>query len=249
MIVKTVNTYDIQINGQLLRIADQAELKVDIPPYKIKNLLLNEPRGNKYVNLITYNINCEEQILEVFLDTSNIIDNRDILLKSFIASLVDRGRINKKMMYQLRLDGEDILYKHDELQISSLFEAHNSGEFYTINDKKLKIEETVLNLEVNNLTEIKSSILEIYQADLDYLILYNSGIFAIVNKNGDIIPYPVIEVISLLYKKYKGEELTGLTGNNIEINNNSFLYKYYLIANSQFYIDDTDIYSEGFIIK
>src|SRR5699024_11915822 len=96
--------------------------------YKIKNLLLNEPRGNKYVNLITYNINCEEQILEVFLDTSNIIDNRDILLKSFIASLVDRGRINKKMMYQLRLDGEDILYKHDELQISSLFEAHNSGE-------------------------------------------------------------------------------------------------------------------------
>lgn len=249
MIVKTINTYDIQINGQLLRIADQAELKVDIPPYKNKNLLLNEPRGSKYINLITYNVSRDEEVLEVFLDTSNGIDNKDILLKSFIVSLVDRGRINKKMMYQVRLDGENILYNHDELQISSLFEVHNSGEFYTINNKKLKVEETVLNLEVNNLAEIKSSILEIYQPDLDYLILYNSGIFAIVNKNGDIIPYPVIEVISLLYKKYKGEELTDLTGNNIKINNNSFLHKYYLIANSQFYIDDTDIYEEGFIIK
>lgn len=249
MITKTINSYDIHINGQLLRIVEQGELAVDVPPYKSKSLLLNEPRGNKYVNLITYRQNTSTDTLEVTLDSVNIIDNKDVLLKSFIASLVDRKRIKELEAYYLSLQEDQLTYGNDELNVSSLYEVQNREDFFLVNGMKLKLQETNLELEVKNLSAIKSAIGKIQRADADYLVLYNKGIHISVNKNNDIIPYPIVEVISVLKNVYQGETLMTLSNNNVEINNGKFKYEYYLISNSQFYIDDTDIYNEGFIIK
>lgn len=249
MITKIINSYDIHINGQLLRIVEQGELSVDVGAYKSKSLLLNEPRGNKYVNLITYKENSERDLLEVTLDSINIIDNKDILLKSFIASLVDRKRIQQQYQYHLSLDDEQLIYRNDELSGSFLYEVENSQDFFLVNDMKIKLHETDLVLEVNNLSVIKEAILDIQREEVDYLVLYNEGVNISVNRNNDIIPYPILEVISSLNKVYQGETLRTLNNETVEINDNKFNYIYRLISNSQFYIDNTDIYKEGFIIK
>lgn len=248
MITKIINSYDIQINGQLLRVVEAGEFTGSAAPFNSKTLLINEPRGNKYINLITYRENPENDILEITLDSSDIIDNRELLLKSFVKSLVDRKRIKEREKYSLLLDGEGLAYSNEELCSSIIYEVNKNNDSYSINGKTLKIVETELQIEVNNLTDIKALIAEI-EHDFDFLVLYNKGKFISVKKNGRIIPYPVIEVISLLTGKYQGAQLTALTGDNVEIKNNKVNYKYYLVSNSQFYIDDTDIYKEGFIIK
>lgn len=248
MITKIINSYDIQINGQLLRVVEAGELKVSAAPFNSKTLLMNEPRGNKYINLITYRENPESDILEITLDGSDIVDNKEILLKSFVQSLVDRKRIKERENYPLLLDGKELAYRNEDLCSSLLYEINQNNDIYSVNDKTLKIVETELEIEVNNLTGIRDLIEEI-EHNFDFLVLYNKEKCISVNKNGRIIPYPVIEVISLLAEKYQGAQLKVLTGDNIEIKNNKFNYKYYLVSNSQFYIDDTDIYEEGFIIK
>lgn len=249
MITKIINSYDIHINGQLLRIVEAGELAVDVEPFKSKSLLLNEPRGNKYVNLITYKESSDKDFLEITLDSANIIDNKDILFKAFIASLVDRRRIKQQKEYHLSLQDEEMTYSHDELNTSYLYEIKNNKNSLLVNDKKVKLQETELALEVNNLSVIKETIGKIQREDIDYLVLYNKGVHISVNKNNDIIPYPITEVISILNQEYKGEKLKTLSNKIVEINNNKFDYNYRLISNSQFYIDDTDIYNEGFIIK
>lgn len=249
MITKIINSYDIHINGQLLRIVEQGELAVDVPPFKSKSLLLNEPRGNKYVNLLAYRETTSPDKLEVTLDSVNIIENKDVLLKSFIASLIDRKRIKKQEKYYLSLQDAQLTYSNDELSVSSLYEVQDREDFFLVNGMKLKLQETNLELEVKNLSEIKRAIEIIERADADYLVLYNKGIHISVNKNNDIIPYPIVEVISVLNSVYKRETLMTLSNNSVEINDGKFNYEYYLISNSQFYIDDKDIYNEGFIIK
>lgn len=248
MITKIINSYDIHINGQLLRVVEAGEITVNAVPFNSKTLLMNEPRGNKYINLITYRENLESAVLEITLDGSDIIDNKELLLKSLVKSLVDRKRIKERENYSILLDGEELAYRNEELCFSMLYKINQNNDTYSVNGKTLKIAETELQIEVNNLTEIKALIEEI-EHDFDYLVLYNKGKFISVNKNGSIIPYPVIEVISLLAEKYQGAQLTALTGDDVEIKNNKVNYKYYLVSNSQFYIDDTDIYEEGFIIK
>lgn len=248
MIKKIINSYDIHINGQLLRVVEAGEFKVSAAPFNSKKLLLNEPRGNKYINLITYRENLTSDILEVTLDSSDSIDNEELLLKSFVKSLIDRKRIEEKGYYSLMLDDKKKIYKNDELYSSALYNITQENDVYSVNDKTLKIVETELKIEVNNLTEIKNFIKDI-EGEFGYLVLYNNGQFISVNKNGSIIPYPVIEVISLLNEIYKEAKLTSLTGEEIEITNKQLAYRYFLVSNSQFYIDDTDIYEEGFIIK
>lgn len=246
MIIKTINSYDIQINGQLLRVVEHQELQVDAPPFNSKKLLLNEPRGNKYINLVTYKE--EDEYLKVTLDSPGVITNKEILLKSFIKSLIDRKRIQERNVYTLVLDGEELSYKNEELSSSELLKVNGNEGVYSVHNKSLGIAETDLTLDVNNMTSIKS-LISCIEGDFDYLILLNKNRFVIVDEESSIIPYPIIEVISLLNEKYKGEQFTTLTGNDVEIKNNKFNYGYCLVSNSQFYIDDTDIYEEGFIIK
>lgn len=248
MITKIINSYDIQINGQLLRVVEAGELTVNSASFNSKKLLLNEPRGNKYINLITYRKNPESNILEITLDGADIVSNKEILIKSFVQSLVDRKRIKERENYSLLLDGEELSYRNEDLCSSMIYKVNQNNDIYSVNGKTLKIVETELQIEVNNLTRIKALIEEI-EHSFDFLVLYNKGKFISVNKNRSIIPYPVIEVISLLTEKYQEAQLTVITGDNVEIKNNKFDYKYHLVSNSQFYIDDTDIYEEGFIIK
>ena len=69
MITKIINSYDIHINGQLLRVVEAGELLADAGSFNSKNMLLNEPRGNKYVNLVVYRIKCDAHTLEATLDS------------------------------------------------------------------------------------------------------------------------------------------------------------------------------------
>ena len=248
MITKIINSYDIHINGQLLRVVEAGELLADAGSFNSKNLLLNEPRGNKYVNLVVYRINCDAHTLEATLDSSDEVINKDILLKAFINSLTDRKKIEESDLYTLHLDGETLTYKNDELKSLLLFDVISNNGSYSVNNKDIQKVETELTLEVNNLTEIKLFIEEI-ECTSDYLVLYNQGKFITVNQEKTVIPYPIIEVVSLLNEEYKGDTLTSFTGKNIDIKSNLYTYQYYLISNSQFYIDDTDIYERGFIIK
>lgn len=246
MIVKTINSYDIQINGQLLRIVEGQELVVEARPFNSKKLLLNEPRGNKYINLITYEE--KDGYLKIELDSPSVVSNKEILLKSFIKSLIDRKRIHEQDIYTVVVDEEELRYKKDNLTSLELFEVRTEDDMYCINNKLLKVVETDLLLEVNNMTAIKFAI-STFEYNFDYLILINNDRFITVDKMGSVIPYPVIEVISLLSEKNEGNQFMTITGDKIEVEDNTFNYNYYLVSNSQFYIDDTDIYEEGFIIK
>lgn len=248
MITKVINSYDIHVNGQVLRIVDRNELRVDTPPFKTKELLLKEPRGNKYMTLVTFDDHSTRGTLDITLDGANIINNKDILLKAFVASLVERRRVETQEEYRLSLQEEEIIYRYDELDAAILYKVESRGGFYSVNDKKLKIRKTNLELEINNITLLKKEAYEQNDAMNDYLILYNDGKHIVVNRNNDIIPYPVVEVLSLLAHTKK-ECSTTLTGHHAGIHKDRFKFEYYLISNSQFYIDDTDIYDEGFIIK
>ncbi|WP_281512626.1 hypothetical protein [Mammaliicoccus vitulinus] len=248
MISKVINSYDIQVNGQLLRVVEAREISVEIKSYNNKLLLMNEPRGNKYVNLLVYQIDYNKNFIKVTLDSPDIINNQEILLKIFINSLIDRKIIEEKEIYTLVLNDETLEYANDELAQQTLFKVLQDKGGYKVNSKGLQLVETDLNFEVNNLTEIKTFIESIKHTQ-DYLVLYNAGKFITVNKSNTIIPYPVLEVISMLSEVYKKQRFTTLLDCNVEIHNNNINYQYYLISNSQFYIDDTDIYESGFIIK
>ncbi|AKG74951.1 hypothetical protein [Salinicoccus halodurans] len=249
MIVKTVNSYDIHIHGQLLRVIEKNELRAGPEGFDVKKLLLNEPRGSKYMNLLIFH---EDEItggLTVTLDSITGIENEDVLLKSFVSSLVDRGRIEKKESYSLDFNGRTKKYGQNELIETPLYEVGLTDGLYEVNHKKIKLVETGLHMDIQYITSIKKEIEKLNDSTYDYLVLSNDGKHAAANKNNDILPYPIIEVISLFDRELGTERTTTLNGDDIKIQNGRFEHAYQLISNSQFYIDHTDIYTEGFVIK
>src|SRR5699024_12486391 len=104
-------------------------------------------------------------------------------------------------------------------------------------------------MDIQYITSIKKEIEKLNDSTYDYLVLSNDGKHATANKNNDILPYPIIEVISLFDRELGTERTTTLNGDDIKIQNGRFEHAYQLISNSQFYIDHTDIYTEGFVIK
>lgn len=248
MIVKTVNSYDIHIHGQVLRVVESSELRAAPEGFGVKELLLNEPRGNKYMNLLTFREE-DSGCLEISIDSAAAIENRGILVKSFLSSLVGRGRITGRDRYSVNFNGELEVYDHDGLEETPLYEVTEVAGLHKANGKILKLAETGLRMDIQDITAIKEETENQNDGTYDYLILHNDGKHAVANKNNDILPYPIIEVISLLDSVSGGGNMTTLNGCNIKIQNDRLLHRYQLVANSQFYIDNTDIYREGFVIK
>jgi len=248
MIVKTVNSYDIHIHGQILRVAERSELGAAPDGFEVKELLLNEPRGSKYMNLLTFHEK-DSGDLEISIDSAAGIENGEILVKSFLSSLIDRGRIAGRNRYSVNFDGEMAVYEPEGLEKTPLYEVTGVDGLYNANGKKLKLMETDLRMDIQNITAIKDEIENQNDGSYDYLVLQNDGKHAVAKKNNDILPYPIIEVISLLDDISGCGRMTTLNGEEIKIQNDRFLHRYQLVANSQFYIDSTDIYRKGFVIK
>ncbi|MFD1067978.1 hypothetical protein [Oceanobacillus locisalsi] len=245
MISKVINSYDIHINGQQLRIIEKSELETALQGYENRALMRNEPRGSKYVHLLIFQWN--DNVLEVDLHENESVDNENILLKSLILSLVDRGRINQKESYSVRYNDQIYEYRHDCLTTEKLPEVAKQQNIYLVNDKKISVDEVDIELEIKNITTIKEYIRSKKDGDSDYLVLKQGEKQVVANKNGDILAYPIIEVMAVLAKQFSQEIITFFTG--LKIRAEDMQLHYYLISNSQFYIDHTDIYSQGFVIK
>ncbi|WP_017549809.1 hypothetical protein [Salinicoccus carnicancri] len=248
MIVKTVNSYDIHVYGQVLRVVGRSELEAGPDGFDVAELMLNEPRGSKYMNLLTFHEN-DNGSLEISIDSANGIENRGILVKSFLSSLVDRGRIAVRGSYSVDIEGEVVVYDHEGLEETPLYDVADDRGLYIVNGKRLKLAATGMILEIQNITGMKEEIENLNDGTYDYLVLHNDGKHTVANESNDILPYPIIEVVSLLDGISCGGRMTTLNGEDIKIQNGSFPHRYQLVANSQFYIDSTDIYREGFVIK
>lgn len=246
MIKKVINSYDIHVGGQQLRIVNGSEVSGRTGGFDNLDLLLNEPRGSKYLNLLIYESAAETLKVDVY--SNSILDNKDILLKSFIRSLLDRGHINEQKAYIIKEKDVTHTYEHDDLGQQNIHEVSKMDGFYCVNDKKVAVEKVDFELSIENITELKEYVKE--KADFEgYLVVMNKDIHAVINEEKTIVAYPVAEAVSVLNKIYGQKEIIALTAGSVKIEKNKFSFQYYLISNSQFYIDDTDIYKEGFVIK
>ncbi|WP_020006314.1 hypothetical protein [Salinicoccus albus] len=247
MIVKVVNGFDIHIYGQVLRIIEFDEMKVSPDGFDLNQLLLNEPRGNKYMNLLTFKET--PSLIHVTLASVTGVENEDILLKVCLRALLDRHRIKTESEYSIKINGSVKTFKHQELNTTALFEVKHNGTDYTINHKRIKTVETDLQLEIHNISAIKEEINKQTDSNYDYLVLEHDTQHIAANRNGDILAHPVLEVLSLLNHKFEWHEISIFNGADISIQDGRLGHPYHLISNSQFYVDDTDIYQQGFVIK
>ena len=245
MISKVINSYDIHINGQQLRIIEKSELETALQGFENRALMRNEPRGSKYVHLLIFQWN--DNVLEVDLYENESVDNESILLKSFILSLVDRGRISQKESYLVRHNDHIYEFRHDRLTTEQLPRVVKQQSIYLVNDKKVRVDEVDMELEIKNITAIKEYIHSKMDVHTDYLVLRKGDKQVVVNKKGDILAYPIIEVVAVCAKEFSQEIITSFTG--LKIHAEDMQLNYYLISNSQFYIEHSDIYAKGFIIK
>ncbi|CEI81801.1 hypothetical protein J18TS1_37610 [Oceanobacillus oncorhynchi subsp. incaldanensis] len=245
MISKVINSYDIHINGQQLRIIEKNELETVLQDYENKALMRNEPRGSKYVRLLIFQ--WSDDVLDVELHPNESVDNIRILLKGCISSLVDRGRINSKESYLVRNNGQMYEFQHGCLTTEKLPEVEKKQNMYLVNDKKIKVYEVDMELEIKNITAIKAYIHSKQDGNSDYLVLKQGEKQVVANKKGDILAYPIIEVVAVCAKEFSQEIITSFTG--LKIHAEDMQFNYYLISNSQFYIEHSDIYAKGFIIK
>jgi len=247
MIVKVVNGFDLHVYGQVLRVIEADEMKISPDAFDLNQLLLNEPRGNKYMNLLTF---WETPLLiHVTLASVNGIENETILLKVFLRALLDRNRIKTESEYNIKINDSVKTFKHQELNTTALFEVERNGTDYTINHKRIKTVETDLQLEIYNISAIKEEINKHTDSNYDYLVLEHDPQHIAANRNGDILAHPVLEVLSLLNHKFEWNEISIFNGVDISIQDDRLGHPYHLISNSQFYVDDTDIYQQGFVIK
>lgn len=246
MIRKVINSHDIHINGQQLRIVQKDELAGSVEGFNNIDLLLNEPRGSKYVNLIIYK--SDESAIDVEIYSNSVLDNKDILLKSFIRSLLERGTINQDDSYVIKEKGETYTYPHDSLGIEKIYEVEGVDGVYVVNGKNVLVETVDFELTIENITEIKNYI-DAYKVFKGYLVLMNGDGHITVNEEKVVLAYPVSEAVSVLNRVYKQEKITALNTVEVKIVNDSYAFEHYLISNSQFYIEGSDIYSKGFIIK
>lgn len=246
MIRKVINSHDIHVDGQQLRIVQKDELTGSVEGFNNIDLLLNEPRGSKYVNLIIYK--SDESAIDVEIYSNSVLDNKDILLKSFIRSLLERGTINKDDSYVIKEKGETYTYPHDSLGIEKIYEVEGVDGVYVVNGKNVLVETVDFELTIENITEIKNYI-DAYKVFKGYLVLMNGDGHITVNEEKVVLAYPVSEAVSVLNCIYKKEKIIALNTAEVEIVSGQYSFEHYLISNSQFYIEGSDIYSKGFIIK
>lgn len=246
MIRKVINSHDIHIGGQQLRIIHKDELTGSVEGFNNIDLLLNEPRGSKYVNLIIYK--ADESVIEVEIHSNSVLDNKDILLKSFIRSLLERGTINQDDRYVIKEKENTYTYMHDSLGTEKVYEVEGVNGTYVVNDKDVLVETVDFELSIENITQIKNY-LEAYKVFKGYLVLINDGRHITVNEDKVALAYPVSETVSVLNRVYKQGKITALNSAEVEVVSDRYTFEHYLISNSQFYIDDTDIYSKGFVIR
>lgn len=89
MIRKVVNSYDLHVHGQLMRVVHGNEVRYTTGGYDVQELLLNEPRGSKYMNLVIYEFSGEK--LHVTIKTHSGVHNSGVLIKGLIRTLIERG--------------------------------------------------------------------------------------------------------------------------------------------------------------
>src|SRR5699024_11762800 len=112
---------------------------------------LKEPTGSKYPNLLT--VHAEDSgDLEISSDSAAGIENGEFLVKSFLSSLIERGRIAGRNRYSVNFDGEMAVYEHEGLEKTPLYEVTGVDGLYNANGKKLMLMETDLRMEINNIT-------------------------------------------------------------------------------------------------
>ena len=186
--------------------------------------------------------------MNVEIYSNSILDNKGILLKSFIRSLLERGSINKEKKYMIKEKEDTYTYTHDSLEIEKVYEVEGVNGVYVVNDKGVLVEAVDFELSVENITEIKNY-MEAYKVFKGYLVLVNQDKHITVNEDRVILAYPVSEAVSVLNHIYKQEKITALNTAEVEIVGGQYTLEHHLISNSQFYIDDADIYSKGFVIQ
>lgn len=246
MITKIINSYDIHVNTQQMRIIDKNELKVQPEGFDVRRLLLNEPRGSKYVNLLIYEVT--DSCIKVEIDTFSTADNIEIMLRALVSSLRDRHTLPYKDVYHVITGGQVYLIKNSELNSVVLPEPVEKNGVFSVNESSIVIEETLMDLSVLNINGIKEAVKESRHREYDYYVFKGKTHHVTVNSDQIIIAYPVLEVISTLHQVYGETKMTTLTGLTIHADK-TLEFEYFLISNSQFYLDDTDIYRQGFIIK
>ena len=246
MIRKVINSHDIHINGQQLRIVHKNELACTVEGFNNIDLLLNEPRGSKYVNLIIYEP--AGTIIDIEIHSNSVLDNRNILLKSFIQSLLERGTIVQSEKYTIREQGTAYTYTHEGLGFENIHEVGSMNGVYVADGEDVRVESVDFELSVANITEIKKFV-EAYVDFKGYLVLVHRDRHVTVNEEKVILAYPVSEAVSVLNKIYKQDDLSALNGGRVKVMNGQYTFKQFLVSNSQFYIDESDIYSKGFVIK
>lgn len=246
MIRKVINSHDLHVEGQQLRIVQKDELAGSVEGFNNIDLLLNEPRGSKYVNLIIYK--AEKSVIDVEIYSNSVLDNKDILLKSFIRSLLERGTINQDDSYVIKEKEDTYTYTHENLGTEKIYEVEGVDGVYVVNGKNVLVEAVDFELTIENITEIKNYI-DAYKVFKGYLVLMNGDGHITVNEEKVVLAYPVSEVVSVLNCIYKKEKIIALNTAEVEIVSGQYSFEHYLISNSQFYIEGSDIYSKGFIIK
>src|SRR5699024_3894198 len=175
-------------------------------------------------------------------------DNKDILLEGVIRSLLERGTINEEDRYVIKEKENTYTYMHDSLRTEKLNEVESVDGTYVANDKEVEVEAADFDVSIENITQIKNY-LEAYKVFKGYLVLINDGRHITVNEDKIALAYPVSETVSVLNRVYKQGKITALNSAEVEVVSDRYTFEHYLISNSQFYIDDTDIYSKGFVIR
>lgn len=243
MIRKVINSHDIHINGQLLRIVHQDELQGIVEGYDNVDLLLNEPRGSKYVNLIIH-----DSELNVEMHSGSVIDNKDMLLKVFLCSLLERGSISRAEAYHIHEGDARYTYSHEDLGHEVIHEVTEDASIHHVNGKRVAVEAVDFELSIENIAAVKEYVKAVEDFS-GYKVLVHKDMHAVINEEKVIIAYPVSEVVSVLNRHFGKREIRTLNSSLIKVQGDRFRFRHFLISNSQFYIDDSDIYSKGFVIR
>lgn len=246
MISKVINSFDIHVNTQQLRIVEHNELPANRNGFDSRALLFNEPRGSKYVNLLIYKADADTVEMEISSHTS--IDNLEILLKAAVLSLVDRGNVASRDIYRVKSGGTLYEFSHGGLSSVPLPKTECLDDIYVVNKKRIIVEDTSIALTVESISEIKGKVKRHSYNDYDYFVLKGHSTYVTIRNDNSIAAYPVLEVISILRDIYGATETTSINGIFVHADKD-FNFEYYLISNSQFYVDETDIYNSGFVIK
>ena len=240
--IKVIDSYDVHVHGQLMRIVQSDQLDYGPDGFDMRQLMAREPRGSKYVNVMGYHLSGDT--IHTYIDSFSGVHNQAIMLKTLVSTLVDRGRLPERTSYSVICDGRTFDLKHSQLAYTPLAEVAEAGNSFRSGDKTITLLETDITLEIDRLAEIKETLGS--DGQHDYTVYINRGRHLVFDAEGDIVAHPVHEVISLLHCSH---ETTAFNGAAVEVAGGMYHHPYFFISNSQFYIDETDIYTRGFVIK